>query len=319
MFSSPQEFWEQNSEYQDRKFYVAFCMLESTLSNYAVARDLHVHNKLDWACTTYYYSLVHALRLICFMAKGDFPRRHDKLAELFKGETSRGKWLTNFLRQCQNSGVNVNETDFSLQDIISALSSGTASETERKFRRWGEILDKARDLRNDSNYEGLIIAHEHAHIRVTEDFRNLALVLKKAAEEILPEVIIIFRNFIDQHGRRDYWYAFLNYQERLEGVYYLKDVLKYKLLGRAGIIWSPQESEIQHSTAIFDISNGEQIIRDISEWLQPLRLNAIENVLAEEVRENIQFGIFNEKRSLMKSFREDIAELGRIIEGNIHG
>ncbi|MDI6892284.1 MAG: hypothetical protein QMD08_04750 [Actinomycetota bacterium] len=251
------------------------------------------------------------------MAKGDFPIRHDVLAKLFKGGTCRGRaWLRDFLRHSQVERVNVGETDFGLEDVVSALPSEAPAGMEQKFRRWGEILDKARELRNDSNYEGLIIAHEHAHMRVTEDFRNLALVLKKAAEEILPEVIIIFRNFIDRHGRRDYWYAFLNYQERGEGLYYLEDTLRYKLLGRANMHWSPQEPEIGHSIVMFDRDSGDLIIGHVRKWVQPLRLSAINSAFAEEVLENIRLGIFNEKQSLMKSFREKIGSLRYIIGGN---
>lgn len=317
-FASPDQFWNRDSAHKDRKFYVAFCLLESTLSDYAIARDLHFHNKLNWACTIYYYSLFHALRLICFIAKGDFPIRHTELTKPFKGETCKGKWLSNFLSHSQNSGVNLAETDFSLQDIVSALSSETATEVEHKLRRWGDILDKARDLRNDSNYEGLIMAHEYAHLLVTEDLRSLAELLMNAAEEILPGVIGFFKNFVDQQDRKDYWYAFLNYREGGEGLCYLEDMLKYKLLGR-GTHWALPESEIERSATCFDINSGEEIIRYVHQWVCPLRLSAINNVFAEEVRDNIRLGIFNEKRSLMKRFGNKIRSLRQIIEGNAHG
>lgn len=321
-FASPEEFWEQSNtyqdkyKYQDKKFYVAFCMLESALSDYAIARDLHLHNKLNWACITYYYSLIHALRLICFMAKGDFPKRHDKLAYLFKGKNVNGGWLEIFLRQSENNSTKVNTVKLNLQDIISSPVLENTCNVEQKLRRWGDILDKARNLRNYTNYEGLIIAHEHAHMKVTENLRDLAKLLKKAAEEILPEVIEFFKNFIDSsHDRKDYWYAFLNYQEKSEGLYYLKDTLKYKLLGKTRIFSSSQEY-YESSTIVFDKPKGKPIIEIIWGWLNSLRINIDDNKSAEEVWKNIQSRIFSTKRSLMKSFGDKIENLRQIIEGN---
>jgi len=86
---TPEEFWSQNEAYMDKKFYVGFCILATSLNDYAVGRSLHRQNKLDWACTAYYYSLVHALRLVCFLVYGDFPMRHDNLAKVFKFNRKR--------------------------------------------------------------------------------------------------------------------------------------------------------------------------------------------------------------------------------------
>ena len=69
----PEDFWNKDEKHQDQKFYVSFCLLESALGDFAIAQDTHSHNKLSWASIMYYYSLVHAMRLICFIVNGDFP------------------------------------------------------------------------------------------------------------------------------------------------------------------------------------------------------------------------------------------------------
>jgi len=103
----------------------------------------------------------------------------------------------------------------------------------------GEVLDKARTLRNDANYEGLLISHEYSHAQVTKSFQRLATSLKDASEEVLLKMIEVFKGFVDNSPRRNPWYAFLNWEsghrggwgvsDRIgEGLYYLEASLKHR-------------------------------------------------------------------------------------------
>jgi hypothetical protein len=150
---TPEDFWNENNKHRDQKFYVNFCLLESTLGDYATARDLHIHNKLNWASTIYYYSLVHALRLICFIALGDFPIGHSDLAKLYKdGELcKKTKWLKQFIKN-REPPIQIGQIDLRRDDIVQYFDEDEAiSLRDEKLKRWGEILNNARECRNDSN------------------------------------------------------------------------------------------------------------------------------------------------------------------------
>ena len=274
--------------------------MESALGDYAVARDLHCHNKLNWASTAYYYSIVHALRLMCFIAKGDFPEGHSELARLYKdGKCDNKKtWLCNF--------ASVDRTSFSREQIEEYFRQ-SSSLSDILLREWGEILDTARECRNDSNYEGLIIAHEYKHSHVTVDFNRLADVLRGACERALPKVIFLFKNFIDAQPRKGYWYAYLNWEAERKGLYHFEDSLKFRLLGRSNL--GGTNNSNQNVNPVFDIQSGNVIVNNILEWINPFRINGFNASHAGEVWNNIEFGIFNEKADLMQHFRGKIDSL----------
>ena len=311
---TPEAFWNESDTRKDQKFYVAFCLLESALGDYAVARDTHIHNKLNWASTTYYYSLVHALRLVCFIPLGDFPTGHSELAKLYKDGTleNRRRWLQQFIRDL-GSDTPIDRISFRRTAIATYFGGNEHAIYDNKLKKWGKILDASRKCRNDSNYEGLIIAHEHVHQLVTDDFNKLANLFRKICEEILPEVILLFRIFIDKNPRKDYWYSYLNWREKNEGLRYLEDSLKFRLLGQSNV-WQINNSN-QNSNTFFDTINGEAIISKILEWLSPLRRNNVNNTFAEEVLNHIKLEIFDGKQSLMSKFRNQINELQTIVCG----
>jgi hypothetical protein len=164
-----------------------------------------------------------------------------------------------------------------------------------KLSNWGITLSKAKKLRENSNYEGLLITHEYNHVMVTECFENLVSVLAAASETILPEAICFFKNFLDAYQRREHWYAFLNWEREKEGLYYLEDSLLNKVKDRK---------------ALFKVAR----------FLSPLRQapNQSEGV-AEQVQENIKMGVFGGKSRLMNDFRNKINQLQRHLQINPGG
>ena len=312
---TPENFWNEDDMRRDQKFYVAFCLLESALGNYAVARDLHVHNKFNWASTVYYYSLVHALRLVCFIPMGDFPTDHAGLAKLYKGDTppSKKAWMPKFQRNFE-SGTQIEQISFTREHIAKYFDANGHADsiTDEKFKKWGNILDKARECRNNSNYEGLIIAHEYMHTSITGQFNKLANLFQKACEKILPEVISLFKVFLDKSSRKKYWYSYLNYKEKIEGLYYLENSLKYRLLGEGAVMNT--NSHNRNTNAIFDTQKSNAIINDILEFLKPLRMESTDSTFAKEVMDNISSGIFSEKKSLMNEFTMQIDKLKKIVD-----
>lgn len=311
---TPEDFWNQDDRHRDQKFYVGFCMLESALGDYAIARDLHCHNKLNWASTTYYYSQVHAMRLVCFIPYGDFTEGHADLARLYKDgdlhSEKRKRWLPKFIGEV----LGENQIIFNREDIAKYyVGEQSYPALDSKLERWGKILDKARKCRNDSNYEGLIIAHEHVHQLVTDDFNRLANLFRKTCEDILPEVILLFKRFIDKNPRKDYWYSYLSWEDKIEGLRYFDDYLKFRLLGRSNVWMSSESSQNYHP--VFDTRNNSAIIAKILQWLDAVRIDSVNNDSATEVWNNIKLDIFGNKKSLMNSFRSQIDELEKIVDG----
>ena len=52
--------------------------------------------------------------------------------------------------------------------------------------KFGEVLAPASRLRNDSNYEALLIAHEFRHETISPAFADLSSHVASAAESTLP-------------------------------------------------------------------------------------------------------------------------------------
>lgn len=293
---APNEYWEENDRNRDQKFYTAFCILVSACSDYAIGTTLQRDNKLNWACTALYYSLVHAVRLIIFVETGDFPTSHSSLSKLFSdGKLERNQrttWVKSTLQPfAREQGFRVEAVEhFNLISI-----------PEEIRKKIGENLKSARKLRNDANYEGLLISHEYDHVKVTKSFNRLAVTLQLASRMFLPIMIRQFKDFLDRSPRKEYLYAFLNWQNTgvwsssadvaqvSEGLYYLIASLKQRKV-------CPES------------------ISELQDWLEILRRDTNTNIrLARQVLDNIVMSAFGMKSKLMNEFESKINEFERNI------
>lgn len=165
--------------------------------------------RLNWAATAFYYSLVHAGRFFVFIPVGDFPKPHDLLPLCFgcrKGDSTatgtenfgagrrkpkKTNWLGSFAKRLEPSFlIDGCKNDNSSQDVFSSLLHFWGErlrwkECEGVLRWFGETLERARSLRNDNNYESLLIAHEYPHDEMTEAFHQLARCTRDAARKAL--------------------------------------------------------------------------------------------------------------------------------------
>lgn len=294
MARTPNEFWDCSDTHRDQKFYTAFCMLVAACSDYATGVKLQRQKILNWSCTVLYYSLVHAARLICFVDTGDFPIRHNQLSDLFaNGHLGRGQtWIgKKLMPYAHRLGIEVEPaTNFQLRGL-----------SLQKRCYWGHILAKARELRDDANYEGLLISHEYDHVKVTDSFQQLGAAVQTACKGLLPDMASLFKTFIDSSPRRDYWYAFLNWRSGHseiwtisspsgEGLYYLEASLKYR-----GV--------------------GKRLITEVFTWLRELRCAPDMDVQkAREVHNNIVMSAFGMKSTLMQEFENEIREFCQRID-----
>lgn len=205
---TPEEYWNQDIKHQDQRFYTAFCLLGAACSDYAGGIDLARQKKLNWAAMALYYSLVHCGRLACFLARGDFPTGHETLGRLFdNGSCDDGTWMLRNRRffSTRNQEIQA-QRSFSRDDLVNSFvaMSHHSTDVQAQFPKWGQILSNAKKLREDSNYEGLLITHEYNHVRVTEAFEKLVRSFSLKSEPVLREAISLMKSFVDASQRREH-------------------------------------------------------------------------------------------------------------------
>lgn len=292
----PNEYWEHDDAASDQKFYASFCILASACSDYAVGVELRFRRKLNWACTVLYYSLVHAARLMCFVETGDFPTGHNELGELFRRgvRTVHSSWVSRRLQPLDRRVEPI--TDFCLVGL-----------SPENRRHWGQILTKARKLRDDANYEGLLISHEYSHVRVTECFEQLAETLETICEQQVPKAVEVFKTFVDSSPRRDYWYAFLNWKREHNSVWSVSDSIP---VGE-GLYYL--EASLRHRGA------SRKAVTKVLHWLSCLRREPDLDVqLAKELHDNIVMSVFALKSRLFDDFKTKIDSLSSNCRGQVN-
>ena len=224
-------YWRMSPERLAQRFYVGFCLFMSSVQDSILGQKERASNNLNWSATCSYYSLVHAGRLLCFLALGDFPTSHAKLRHVLSSRPQlrtnpRGRehgypfdWLNGFatLQGGRSGQILSNEGGTAVEFrriIVAYLNHLQVTDVERRLTKLGAFLAAAGPLRNDSNYEALLIAHEYRHVAMSDAFDRLSLVMATAAESALPFVIDAFNGFRrddpDLQERRDEYEAFLH-------------------------------------------------------------------------------------------------------------
>jgi len=83
--------------------------------------------------------------------------------------------------------------------ILEYLETTGVRDASRRLDQFGRLLAAALPLRNDSNYEALLIAHEYQHVTMTAAFDRLTDAMAEASGWSLPFAIDAFNGFF----RRD--------------------------------------------------------------------------------------------------------------------
>lgn len=306
MRAEVRDYWEHNTEHEDQYFYVGFALLASSIHNYAVGRDLDLVGKRDWSATAYYYSMVHSGRLAVFLAYGDYPKGHELLARAFENETSirkkRDSWFANFV---QGEAPCARET-FSRSELVTWYSRNGmgCTETDRILAYWARALKQCKALREDSNYEPLLIAHKHNHQEVTDAFDQLCRSLREIAERVLTDAVRFFEAVIHNSPRQQHWLAYLNHDSKPVG---------------SGLRILDHEGFLYIEDSLSRMSQDENSVQDAMRLLSPLRFPEAENpTLADEVNRNILLGVFGGKKDQMEQFKKHIKQLIALAEGVPH-
>jgi hypothetical protein len=295
------DFWNENEYKQDQMLYAAFCLLESGISNFVAGRFLRKCRVFDWATTSFYYSALYSIRLVVFLGYGDFPEGHRKIGAMFKnGSVKDRAWLLSFLKSLQGYtpsrhypyfDQNPKNVLFERDLLESSLSMNGVdlSALREAFDFFEKIFTEATDLRNDSSYESLLVAHQYSHVKVTQCFEDLVDNFEKLSKKAIDHALRIFQEFVAAHTRHDYFCAFLMDEKNREGFYYLES--------------SPQNK-----------GYSSEMIEAALDLLTTLKKMSIkDDKKAGSFHTNISMQTFDVKRELMQDFDERVKKFGNLL------
>lgn len=293
------EYWRTPPERVPQRFYVAFCLLMSSIQDWVLGLKERESQNLNWSATCSYYSLVHGGRLLCFLALGDFPTSHSQLRSVLAqgSQPTRNRrggvdgypfnWLRDFItltggrRQLQPPG---GQAESLRQMITDYLEETCVSEARQRLERFGTVLAAAGPLRNDSNYEALLIAHEYQHVTMSSAFDRLSRYMASAAESAVPFFVDAFNGFRhrdpDLPGNHDTYEAFLhNYAHGRIG-----DAIRRK------------------------VGQSSALGKRLDEFLMRLETRPT-GVSYDHLEEQVSMTVFGNKAGLMRAFEGRIEDL----------
>jgi len=185
-------YWLDSPFLRAQKQYVSLCLLLASLQDAVLGIAELDRQNLNWSATISYFSLVHAGRLVSFVAFGSYPMQHSSLRGLFAGRTATLNWLGIHLGF--DDGQHWSRPSVGSGDVereVARLDELGVADAPSRWQRYGEVLESAAKLRNDSNYEALLIAHEFGH-ELHETFERQAHLMSRCAEFGLEFAIDVF-------------------------------------------------------------------------------------------------------------------------------
>lgn len=159
-------------------------------------------------------------------------------------------------------------------------------ELRAEFDRFAPILAKFKNLRNDCNYEALLVAHEVNHIRVTPDFDNLVKCADEASKAAVELAVAAYLGHVRSdpcfEAHRSQFHAAHNnyvssrFNHSLRRKFNGSSTARTELLRLSGLLAWPQGPAAN----------------DTDQFLEP-----------------IMYDTFGEKQGLMQRWRDDITAL----------
>ncbi|MCK4653681.1 MAG: hypothetical protein KAU01_04480 [Candidatus Cloacimonetes bacterium] len=289
------KYWEKNPNRINQRFYIAFCLLMSSIHDTFIGLKEKEQKNLNWSVTCSYYALIHAGRLLTFLALGDYPTQHNKLRDLYNEESSvlQNNWLSDFIRVStlgELTTINDNKKiDNPLNLIYQYFEFINVDNSKKRLKKFGELLYIAAKLRNDSNYESLLIAHEYYHNTISKAFEKLANNMTDATKFSLELLIDVFTKFVENdpifQENRDSYKCFLYNYSKIR----IYDSIKVKLSGHNSLI-----------TKLGKVKKSIQTYCADSPF--------------EFIEESITMNVFKGKGKLMENFQERIDNLSKKIK-----
>lgn len=283
------KYWRESDARIKQFWYVSFCLLMTSVQDRLTGLALRESRNLNWSATAFYYSTVHAARLVCFVVSGDYPKGHKQLARLFSPAESSSPnafsldWWASFMREMggsePQSSIDAAVLRGGIQACISKLSGGIDSLVP---------LAKLKNLRNDCNYEALLVAHEVEHDTVTAGFKELADSADHASGLAIDLACAVYL----AHLQRDPAFDESRSKFHAAHAWYLVGRLEESLLRK----FNPSPSAMTELARVLKALEwpGAQPTapRELDPFLRP-----------------IMYDTFDGKNVLMKKWKEDITDL----------
>lgn len=321
---APNEFWAREERQRLQRLYFELCQFAAAVLDYATGLDISTREfrtaadtvtqppmecggqthdtwelpsqpRLNWSATAFYYSLVHAGRFFVFVPIGDFPKGHDDLPHCFgcpkQGSSATTNWLGTFARRL-DPAVSIQGQPVTIASLLGCWSESIRwGECERFFRWLGKTLERGRNLRNENNYESLLIAHEYNHQRMTQQFQQLADCMRGAAHQVLSHASKALGLHL-RAGSAGSW-----------------DISPDDKLAFAA---SFLEKRVHHPVCKW---YGNAIGKQIADILKEVDLlsGTDNHTRVSEIWRDVSWGVFDGKESLMRKFEEDIGSLCRTL------
>lgn len=294
-------YWRADGARAKQCWYVSFCLMMSSVQDRLTGLALAESENLNWATTAFYYSAMHAGRLLFFVCSGDYPTQHRDMNAILEGGNGRAKvdWLKKFHGYIGTPGTagGVEEKSTAATDLRASLMNAVAAScpgSDAAVQRFMPLLPKFKNLRNDSNYEALLVAHERNHFLVTDTFRKLTCAADKASAISVDMAIGLYlehvksaQQFQAEHGR------FLSaHRLYLRGRFEQSLSEKFKGSPRALAVLR----EAIAALATPDNPPGEAGSQEVEAFLEP-----------------IMYGQFGQKQGLMDRWEGDVASLEAVV------
>jgi hypothetical protein len=239
-----------------------------------------------------YYSIVHSLRLFWFTLYGSYPSGHSELTKgLIDGESgAKVDWKKDELRPGRKR--------ICLAAFQGLLNDLTAVELAHQVSPIGKMFESARMLRNDSNYESLILAHQYSHesaaVHIPDEMNRTAIVMSSASSLALRFISRVLETVF--HGNSP-WIG--------NGYSHSGADLK-------NLLWRYVYQKIESATNAY-----ERTAAGVHAWFQdtPELEKSImdsqkqDNSPAQQLAHHVRFDVFNVKRDIMMGFVNKVESL----------
>lgn len=190
----PFHYWQWDGENPDgseqrlgERLYTTSCLLWAALHDRHIGERLQARNP-NWSAVASYYSMVHALRLLWFLLYGSYPTGHTAMAHALAGRRGvKANWG-------REEGVPEGDTAIARSALQGAIREGLGEAgLADRLPSIGGIFGAAIRLREDSNYESLILAHQYFHGSASQGFVNVQEEFTRATEAMLSANLTVLR------------------------------------------------------------------------------------------------------------------------------
>ncbi len=287
---SSYNYWIQDPNKISQKFYLTFCLYISAILDFTVANELKQKRILNWSAVSSYYSMLHTGRLIIFIVFGDYPTSHSNICKFFNDKQDiKCNWLKNFDSSNDRTNISFDELCEYYEDNLKLKN------VREKLRKFGEKFEKARKLRNDSNYESLLIAHEHNHVYVTSSFMHLSKIMISVSRSSVETATKCFHNYIENDNC-------LN-KDRYVYQYFVEKYIDLKIYDRI------KENDSFNNGILQTLRPIISSLEDIYSTKQYTFNNSTVTEKFNRLEEKTSMKMFSGKTELMKEFAKKINDL----------